>query len=416
MNDKLKKRKITNITEYILIIGLYYVTGGAFSYTNYSMQITVFFLASLAICYIMGKQHYSLRRTAFVAWMMMSFFAIFVPIMFNDSFPTYIAIIMQLGIGLFCASIISPEVFKKKYIDIIAVFAAISLVCFGVGIVYPQIALFFPETIGEASVDYYNAGVYVFMKAKGYSGFILTSRNSGICWEPGCYQMFLNVALLFLLDSKLKKEGKKFYFTLLILMVTIITTMSTTGFILMLCILVCYRKKWCFDKYVWFLIIPIFCASLIVFRETTDFYGFISGKISREFGENLGFLDRISLSKIKYIISDNGIVYFLGMSFSKWLTYNTSLWNSIIHSILCLGIPFTAIHLRGYWKGSHFLVNRGLLLFIVMICCASTETLFWRVFFNTIAFYGWIGKRDEIEFNKSRRRHLNAPCNTYYCP
>lgn len=400
MNEKLGYRKTSNVIEYILIITLFYVTGGAFSYTNYSMQITVFFLAALAICNIMGKQCYTLRRSAFVVWLVMSLFVIFVPLMFNDSLPTYIAIIMQLGIGLFCASIIEPEDFKKKYIDIIVLFAGISLVGFGIGIIYPQIAFFFPETIGDASVDYYNAGVYVFMKAKGYSDLVLTSRNAGICWEPGCYQMFLNVALLFILDAESVERGRKYYFSLLILIITIITTMSTTGLILMLIILVCYWKKWFPDKYVWFLLIPILSVCVIIFTGMVDLHGFILSKISQEFGENLGFLERLSLPAIKYIISDNGIFYFLGMSFSKWLTYDVSLWNSVIHSILCLGIPFTAIHLRGYWMGSHLVVNRGLLLFIVMLCCASTETLFWRVFFNTIAFYGWIGERDGLKFNK----------------
>lgn len=399
MNDKLHQGKITNIIEYILIIALYYVTGGAFSYTNYSMKITVFFLALLAICCIMGKQYYVLRKSAFTAWMVMSFFVTLVPLMFIDSLPTYIAIIMQLGIGLFCASIIEPDAFKKKYIDIIVVFAGISLVGFGIGIVYPQIALFFPETIGDASVDYYNAGVYVFMKAKGYGDLVLSSRNAGICWEPGCYQMFLNVALLFILDDESEEKGKKYYLSLLILVLTIITTMSTTGLLLMLLILIFSWEKWCFDKYVWFLLIPILCISVSAVANRIDFHGFISAKISSEFGEELGFLDRISLSKIKYVVSDNGFFYFFGMSFSKWLTYNIPLWNSIIHSMLCLGTPFTFIHLLGYWKGSHFLVSKGLLLFIVMLCCASTETLFWRVFFNTIAFYGWIGDRDELEYD-----------------
>ena len=95
-------------------------------------------------------------------------------------------------------------------------------------------------------------------------------------------------------------------------------------------------------------------------------------------------------------MSENGIPYLLGMSFSKWLTYNESMWNSIIHSILCLGLPFTVIQLIGYWKGAHVLSKKRWLLFLIMILSASTETLFWRVFFNTFAFYGWIYYRGQI--------------------
>ena len=234
------KRK--EIIEYALIIALYYVTGGAFSYKNYSAQIIVFFCIGAVLCYLYGNKHYLLLKRVFTPWMLMSLFVFFVPLINDDTITTYIAIIMQLTIGLFCATIIKPDKFREKYTNIITIFAAISLIFFSIGMIAPSFSQHFPIIDGEASVDYYNAFVYVFMKAKGYSSLVLMNRNPGICWEPGCYQMFLNVGLLFLLEQEKKIHQSFFLQKMTILMVTIITTMSLTGILLLIVTLVTNGK------------------------------------------------------------------------------------------------------------------------------------------------------------------------------
>lgn len=382
--------KIKNVIEYILIIALYYITGGVFSYTNYSLQITVFFIISFLLCFFYKKYDF-LRQKPFSILFYMSLFTLIVPLIFYDSISTYIAIIMQLAIGMFCSSFIPFKEFIRKYINVIVFFALISLICFVIGILKPSIATVFPMTIGDASVDYYNAGVYVFMSAKGYGAGILSisMRNAGICWEPGCYQCFLNIGLLFLLEREKNNHQKHFYFKFFVLILTVMTTVSTTGIIILIVLLIVYFKEWSKNLGRSIFLIPLIIISALVFYNKTELGTMMQNKIGKEFGVDKGFMDRISLSKINYIISDNGFFYLFGMSFSKWIEINETLWNSIIHSFLCLGIPFTIIHLIGYWKGSHLLSKNGWLLFLIMIMCASTETLFWRVFFNTFAFYGW---------------------------
>ena len=381
----------SSIIEYLLIIALYYVTGGAFSYTNYSLQITIFFVVSFFLCVVMGRLDYVLQRRVILAWGSMSALVMLVPILFDDSITTYLAIVMQLAIGMFCAAIIPIEEFKKKYINVIVVFAAISLVGFMAGIIRPSIALRFPLTIGDASVDYYNAGVYVFMKAKGYSGLVLTSRNAGICWEPGCYQCFLNTGLFLLLEDNEHVQNKWFYFRFFVLLIAVITTGSTTGYFLLALILLFSFSNWSGKMHKAWIVIPILLAIFYYSFNYTGIGHFFLDKASREFGETRGFLDRISLDRIRYVFGDDGAFYFFGMSFAKWLTYHKSLWNSIIHSFLCLGTPFTILQLRGYRLGSRAIAKKWGLFFVLMIACASTETLFWRVFFNTITFYGWMG-------------------------
>ena len=397
--------RLQTVIEYGLIIALYYVAGGAFSYTNYSTQIILLFLVSLIICLVRGKQHYVLRRKVFTPWMAMSFFILLVPLLNGGSFSTYIAIIMQLGIGVFCASIIPPERFKSQYINIIVFFAVISLIGFLIGLVAPGIALRFPVTEGDASVDYYNAGIYVFMRSKGYAAGVISlmKRNAGICWEPGCYQAFLNIGLLFLLNQEAMGHQTNFYLKFLILVVTIVTTVSTTGILILLFLLVIYYPTWRKGLKGGWICVPAVFILIFWIYNATAVGEVLQYKISRELSENNVLLERISLDKITYMFSDVGIPYLLGMSFEKWVAMDEPLWNSIIHSFLCLGIPFTLIQLTGYWKGGKQLINKKGVLFFVMIMCASTETLFWRVFFSTIAFYGWIGSRDDVYKVESKK-------------
>lgn len=394
------KDKIKDFFDYLLIVLLYYTTGGAFSYANYNTKIIALFICLLPLCLLYNKRSFLMRKVLLILTIMSSLIVI-IPLIFNDSISTYLAIILQLGIGALCASFIDKHEFVRKYVNIIVFFASASLLFFIIGKIMPSIIYFFPFTRGEGSVDYYNAIIYVFMTAKGFSNLVMSTRNAGICWEPGCYQCFLNIALFFLLDNREMFIKKNYYIRMLILVITILTTQSTTGVLILIILLIAYFKQLIVGLGRKVIIFPIILVALFFFLGKSGLIGTITAKVSGEFIYSSSFLDRISLYQIKYIVS-NGVFYFFGMSFSKFITYNQDLWNSIIHSFLCLGIPFTLIHLVGYWKGSNVLSRRkGYVLFVLMIMSASTETLFWRVFFNTIAFYGWINDN-----NKNKNRNL----------
>jgi len=82
----------------------------------------------------------------------------------------------------------------------------------------------------------------------GYSNFIIFTyvknlhdyRNAGFSWEPGAFSCFLIVALLLnLILNNLKFEKKSYLF-----IIAIITTLSTTGYLaLMILLLLVYRYK-----------------------------------------------------------------------------------------------------------------------------------------------------------------------------
>ena len=115
------KDKIKDFFDYLLIILLYYTTGGAFSYANYNTKIIALFICLLPLCLLYNKRSFLMRKVLLILTIMSSLIVI-IPLVFNDSISTYLAIILQLGIGALCASFIDKHEFVRKYVNIIVFF------------------------------------------------------------------------------------------------------------------------------------------------------------------------------------------------------------------------------------------------------------------------------------------------------
>lgn len=129
---------------------------------------------------------------------------------------------------------------------------------------------------------------------------------------------------------------------------------------------------------------------------------YTDGKTATELIGKIGFDETVTVDKnIKRKILITGAGSYIGESFRAYVDeyYKENFeietldmldekWREKDFS--SFGIPFTLIQLIGYWKGTKVLASKHILLFLIMLLCASTETLFWRVFFNTFAFYGCV--------------------------
>ena len=65
------------------------------------------------------------------------------------------------------------------------------------------------------------------------------ARNWGPFWEPGAYQAFLNVALIFTLFIR-EKKGKHWILSSIVFTVAVISTLSTTGYLALFFIYLAY--------------------------------------------------------------------------------------------------------------------------------------------------------------------------------
>lgn len=400
-------KKVNKILIYFFIITIIYLSGNIFFMSiHYSKSVTIVAIFSILMLFIFRLEikEYNLKSILFTLLLIICML-ITLLINIEPNISPYIAITLQIFIAYSLSKIITFSEFKKIYVKVITYLAIISLICFLVSKVYPSIVYMFPKTDAIASVDYYNAFVYVFHAAIGYGELVLSSRNSGIFWEPGAYQAFLNIGIYFLID--LHKSGYKFKFEkyiILILIITVLTTYSTNGYMITALVVLSNIKIMCDifikskkDIVITLGICLIVAIVIVKFEPNNIDIGFnIYDKISSEFSNGgEGALERISLDKLKYIFYDNKINFF-GMSFSQFSKLKENCWNSIIHTMITLGIPFTTLILIGYYNSANKLIYKPILFLIVLIMCFSTETLFWRPMFIYFIFAGINSRKQSI--------------------
>jgi len=131
--------------------------------------------------------------------------------------------------GIFCCLRFSTEKFFAIFSNIIVIIAAISVVLywFNADIVASGV---FPRVKTDEQTTYINLLVYCINTS-------IVHRNSGVFWEPGAFQIYLNLALLYVLhNTTLKRRGIK----IAILIIALLTTISTMGYICAALILIAY--------------------------------------------------------------------------------------------------------------------------------------------------------------------------------
>ena len=130
--------------------------------------------------------------------------------------------------GAMTAILVEPQLFAKHYIRIIAVYCLISLPCILIANTNESLAY----TLCQGGYDWKTPYGYTPFYTWGMNGTI-SLRNSGPFWEPGAFQGYIWIAVLFLLfdvDAKCTKHRKTIF---ALFIITLLTTQSTTGYVLL---------------------------------------------------------------------------------------------------------------------------------------------------------------------------------------
>lgn len=133
--------------------------------------------------------------------------------------------------------------FATYYIGWMAIFAVVSLVCFSLTFLCPDALRDVGDRFMPIFEDHYWYSPY-YTWGWGANGEFYT-RNSGPFFEPGAYQGYLLIAVLFLLsdvdEGRIPHRARKWLFLLFV--GTILTTASTTGYILLVLVLIFRARK-----------------------------------------------------------------------------------------------------------------------------------------------------------------------------
>ena len=162
---------------------------------------------------------------------------LFTALIKGENFEAYIKVAFSIFVVSLYVSNTNFEHFSIAYVKVMKFLSIVSLIGYGLHLVIPSIynRFYVQNTSGNI---YSNYVLYIQWVSAGQNAF----RNFGFAWEPGAFSTFVCLAMLFdvLFVSKQMKLR-----TIILYILTVFTTFSTTGIIMLLylCIFFAATKK-----------------------------------------------------------------------------------------------------------------------------------------------------------------------------
>lgn len=269
MGIKMTAQRISKLDYFVVFLYMAFSGNPLFIYTTEWFAVISLEIMFL-LCLIEHKRLYSKR----IVKLLVSFvlLSILQCVFLNDvSLPADVNQICKVYVAFLFASFLGLN-FREAYLRVIACLSFLSLLLWAFVNVKGGL------TFGIDVDRYYSLVLFDCTKGNGtyFSSFI---RNSGMFWEPGAFSGFLLLVPLMYIDSlrDLYIHHKK---KCLILLAALLSTGSTTGYIVLVCLvvpLVLKNIKSVLAKYVF---VVVFAG--LAFYAYTEFV-FLGAKITSEY-------------------------------------------------------------------------------------------------------------------------------------
>ena len=339
--------KFKTIFEYILILCAILCSGTVIFNIKYnSVFIPFFVLLTIVYNIVLNGKKLKIKYNIYALGLILGIILINTIIHINDQVSLNGIIQMFLYvIGVcFLSNSIGLKSFMKKYINIVVILAVIAVI------------IFYLVKVGwlKATFELVNGKIYTtsFLHILGWN-YSYFSRLSGLFHEPGMFQIILNVALLFLanniLENKNKKKLKFYSIQLIILVIAVILTKSTSGYLALNLVLIGFFLKLGIKlkgkkKTIFFLsMIPI-AVVITIFLLNSDVVTLKmkSTNVSYSIRSN----DLVSGLQIILDRPIFGLGYLSNSYYSTIFSYDiNNISNGLIQSSIMFGIPFIIIYL-----------------------------------------------------------------------
>ncbi|MEK4012841.1 O-antigen ligase family protein [Peribacillus sp. FSL M8-0224] len=397
---------IKSLLEYILITEIIFLSGSLYFSNN---TLMVMLLSSLGVYLIFNKVYIKRDNTLILILLLLLITSQYLFTYINGVSIKNIAIIIINLITLyFIQNNMERSIFFNKYINLMVIISFVSLICFILINFFNIGELPLSKSIISGVTEYkitpyYNMGITQYYWLDGYeaqheNGF---KRNSGIFWEPGAFQAFINIALLMLANKYIEKfKGgkvnsfvKKDRYKVIILILALLTTQSTTGYMLGGLIFICTllgAKKNINSKYLMRTILFIFFFFIIVILSPIK--EVIIDKLINQTGSyDTRFNDNLASFKI---FLDRPL---WGYGYSSVTYHLKEIENNLFDNSSGLGLLFGMM--GGIMALSYlFLMGKGLsilfkvkgflllIIFIIFFIIHSTEWLIFKPLFLMFLF------------------------------
>lgn len=397
---RIRKRTRPNVLHYLLITFLCLLTGGyatygLFQHWPYFLFIIFAALACFKRVKISKKQIYVLVYFFVIIFLQRS--------MFGGSIASFVLPCVTMFVIMMMTNLVAVH-FKKVFVNVIVFFSLVSLVFWCINLTpsgqnflealadsLPQLGAEILNDIESSSAAAYGQKTlyfYSILTVIPPNDLMLQYRNSGPFWEPGMFTVFLVIALIINIFTLNKKVlGLKN----VIIVVTILTTLSTTAYVIIAFVSVGYilsnnSKK--ITKIITLLLVgfviyecydqPFLAAKIIDALDNT-------GTENSRFGAMLYHINQIQESPLI------GYGQYLTFVFGD-LEMSPCGWTELIRY---WGIPTTIFIVTLLWKTcSRFLENTAhkyvkcIVLFTTILLVCFPQSVMYSPFLTMLYFIG----------------------------
>lgn len=366
----MKQESNCRLLDWLICCILIFQSGSILAISHYYKQTNiVIFCALLVIALLSGMRYYPKRSGLFCLFLMLLVSVNF--IRGNTNSSSYLAIILQLLSAYLISAFLTIDKFIEYYTKIMVFLAAVSIPLFFLGFIFPSFVFKLPQFQPVAHVSYYNMMIYEYK----YSvlAYCLETRNSSIFWEPGAYAFFINLALFFVIDKG--DFTKKTNISITILIAALITTLSTTGFLIFGLLAWLYLKK---NKKSSKILVALIAVIVLVLLSTS-MEGFEAGtteKFLKLASDSQHIIHRLDIDDLQNAFGVNFLWPLIGLTFEGYEAAIGSAANSIIYYSISLGLIFggTLLALLFHQRKS-FSKDARLVYVLMLLLSLSSESL-----------------------------------------
>lgn len=387
-----KKINFNSFLYCILVVYLLYITDSllfGLNSLNLVMEIaklSVLFVSVITFGIYLVKNKFRVEKDFLILLFVVSL--IFVSALYNSD--TSLRLLLKIGLLVFSFSLSKIVDIRKLigfYLGSMIVIAFVSIL----GFFLPSIFIRF-SNIYLFTSTFRHEFVTVFLTNVPTNQY-MQGRNWGPFWEPGVFQAYLNIALLFLLFNKNYSFFKKIVFSL-VLIFAIVTTYSTTGYIVLTFVLLSYIVNYSDFNFrtlgkILFLGF-VFLFSLTLFINSNLFQEIILRKFLST-AEQSRFLSYTAGIKLFF---SHPILGVGPQSVMDELTtisqYNFALTNTVIAQYVIYGVFVGTYFLYNYKKfvdSLNLSTISTIVLYIAFLAIFSGQNFNLSIFFTTLMFF-----------------------------
>lgn len=351
---------VLNIGKILLILSMFYI---------------VYLYLRKRNCY---KHGYTNDSLLLIVWLFLTMCTVIVN--FDMSQRPIVKIVLLIS-SFFLAKIISLEQYAKIYCRIMNIIGITSVVMFLLHN-YFRTASYLPTI---KNTNGYNFKSLIFANI-AESTLPVMHRNIGPFWEPGTYQAYLILAIVFSLFLNFKTKDK--IKNIIIYIIALIFTYSTTGYIAIIPLIMAYilANKNVSNRWVK-LFLSIICVLAVCYvLQNQEVYSLVFGKIT---AGNHSYISRVGSLQDGIAVALNNPLFGVGpVQFENILNGIAIVNTTVMHFAVyggCVGIIYIYCMYR-FSRGCTNNIFPALFVAMALIISTAGENLTYSFVFNLILF------------------------------